>query len=318
MLAPPKITFEGPPSGAAYEAWREEYCRKVISCDLSPLSGGMFSYEVMPVQLTASVALLSSHGSAMHYRTHAIVDKLVLLIPDSAPLDMRTDRREALIMPGQVSFGDSGVQDAVVVQRTAGAFRSIIFDRRTLLASCPTAEDLIARPALVDAAALTLLRAYEDIVRNESHRFNGPTASIVGQHLIDLTALVLGAGDRARITESGSVAAARFEIVKADILAQLSNPGFTIVALAARHRVSVRYVQYLFERAGTSFTEFVLEQRLLIAKRLLASPIEARRKIADIALLAGFNSISYFHRAFRQRFGMTPTEARAKMKSGSG
>jgi AraC-like DNA-binding protein len=51
--------------------------------------------------------------------------------------------------------------------------------------------------------------------------------------------------------------------------------------------------------------------------RLLGNPLHAHRKIADVALMAGFNSMSYFHRAFRQRFGMTPMEARAAAKGES-
>jgi AraC-like DNA-binding protein len=32
--------------------------------------------------------------------------------------------------------------------------------------------------------------------------------------------------------------------------------------------------------------------------------------VSDIAYLAGFNDVSYFHRAFRRRFGMTPSDLR--------
>jgi AraC-like DNA-binding protein len=35
------------------------------------------------------------------------------------------------------------------------------------------------------------------------------------------------------------------------------------------------------------------------------------RKVSDIAHLTGFNDVSYFHRAFRRRFGLTPGDARA-------
>jgi AraC-like DNA-binding protein len=31
----------------------------------------------------------------------------------------------------------------------------------------------------------------------------------------------------------------------------------------------------------------------------------------DIAFSSGFNDVSYFHRTFRARFGMTPNDARA-------
>ncbi|WIW45781.1 AraC family transcriptional regulator [Bradyrhizobium sp. 62B] len=34
------------------------------------------------------------------------------------------------------------------------------------------------------------------------------------------------------------------------------------------------------------------------------------RKIIEIAHLAGFHDVSYFHRAFRRRFGQTPDDVR--------
>jgi AraC-like DNA-binding protein len=314
----PTIKFEGIPRGLAYESWREEFCRKVISCDIEPIGDGPFKYEVSPFPLTTSVALSTGGGSSLSYRTLANDDKLVLLMPDTAPLAMQMAGREMLVMPGQFSFGDSGIHGATATQTTEGCFSSVIFDRKTLLASCPGAEDLIARPAEFDAAAFSLLRSYYDIVRKEPHPMNAATGAIVGQHLLDLTVLMLGADrDLSRMAELGGGAAARFEVLKKDILSAISDPGLNVAALAAKHRLSIRYVQYLFERAGTSFTDFVLEQRLALAMRLLKHPLHAHRKVADIAHLSGFNSISYFHRAFRQRFDMTPTDARVAAKSES-
>jgi len=55
----------------------------------------------------------------------------------------------------------------------------------------------------------------------------------------------------------------------------------------------------------------VLELRLQKAYRLLTDARHADRKVIDIALSCGFNDLSYFHRSYRARFGMTPSDARA-------
>ena len=60
----------------------------------------------------------------------------------------------------------------------------------------------------------------------------------------------------------------------------------------------------------------VLEQRLVRAARLLRDPRHLARKVSDIAYLAGFNDMSYFHRAFRRRFGMTPSDMRNRTPRG--
>ena len=69
-------------------------------------------------------------------------------------------------------------------------------------------------------------------------------------------------------------------------------------------------MQRLFERVGTTFTEFVLEQRLLLARRLLSSLESRQNKIGTIAYAVGFGDLSYFNRTYRRRFGMTPSEWR--------
>src|SRR5262249_36222683 len=85
--------------------------------------------------------------------------------------------------------------------------------------------------------------------------------------------------------------------------------------IAVRHRIKPRWVQRLFESQGTTFTEYVLAQRLCRAHRLLTDPRFANHKVSTIALDSGFGDLSYFNRAFRRRYGMTPSELRAAVKS---
>ena len=91
----------------------------------------------------------------------------------------------------------------------------------------------------------------------------------------------------------------------------MADSSIRLSELADRHNISERYVQQLFELAGTSFSSFVLEQRLMLASKLLRDPSQRWRKISDIATASGFSDISYFNRAFRSRFGATPRDVRA-------
>jgi AraC-like DNA-binding protein len=78
-----------------------------------------------------------------------------------------------------------------------------------------------------------------------------------------------------------------------------------------------KQIQRLFQQTGSTFSEFVLEQRLLLAHRRLSASGTGREKISTIALDAGFGDLSYFNRGFRKRFGMTPSEWR-EIKSSPG
>jgi AraC-like DNA-binding protein len=80
--------------------------------------------------------------------------------------------------------------------------------------------------------------------------------------------------------------------------------------VARQAALTPKQVQRLFGTTGFTFSEFVLEQRLLLAQRLLSGTGGHREKISTIAHNAGFGDLSYFNRSFRRRFGMTPSEWR--------
>jgi AraC-like DNA-binding protein len=100
-------------------------------------------------------------------------------------------------------------------------------------------------------------------------------------------------------------------VIKAYIADNLHRANLMVRDVAARHGIATRTVQALFEAEGTSFTRFLLEQRLVRARRLLTGPFAAGWSVTSIAYECGFNDLSYFNRSFRRRFGVSPTEARA-------
>ena len=104
----------------------------------------------------------------------------------------------------------------------------------------------------------SLLRAY---VTNLPQRIADPSLGrLSATHVYDLIALAIGAtGDGREIANQRGVRAARLEVVKADLV---QNAALKLDQLAARQGISPRYVQMLFEEAGTTFSEFALEQRL--------------------------------------------------------
>jgi AraC-like DNA-binding protein len=105
--------------------------------------------------------------------------------------------------------------------------------------------------------------------------------------------------------------AARLRAIKIDIVESLGRSDLSIGEIAARHGVTPRYVQMLFESESTTFTEFLLDQRLACAHRMLTDFRFAERSITSVAFDAGFGDLSYFDRAFRRSYGATPSAVRA-------
>jgi transcriptional regulator GlxA family with amidase domain len=135
------------------------------------------------------------------------------------------------------------------------------------------------------------------------------------QHVYDLMALAVGATrDAAETAESRGLRAARLQALKDDIAQNIDQPDLSVSALAHRHRCTHRCVQRLFEMEGTTYTEYVLEQRLGRAYRILSDARRACDKISVVAWDSGFGDVSYFNRAFRRRYGLAPSDVRAEAR----
>lgn len=67
------------------------------------------------------------------------------------------------------------------------------------------------------------------------------------------------------------------------------------------------FMRYFKETMGTSFIEYLKEYRLTMASRLLTT---SESTILDIADEVGFENLSYFNRAFKIKYGMTPSQFR--------
>ncbi len=90
----------------------------------------------------------------------------------------------------------------------------------------------------------------------------------------------------------------------------LADQELSTSRVAAASRMSARQVQRLFESDETTFSEFLLLQRLRNVHAALTDSRQAHRSISDIALASGFGDVSYFNRAFRNHYGASPTAIR--------
>jgi AraC-like DNA-binding protein len=91
---------------------------------------------------------------------------------------------------------------------------------------------------------------------------------------------------------------------------QLGDPDLTLQKVADEQNVSARYVQKLFEAAGTSFGQYMKLRRLERCRCELRNPRHHQLSISDICFRWGFNDAAHFSRSFRSEFGMTPRACR--------
>ena len=73
-------------------------------------------------------------------------------------------------------------------------------------------------------------------------------------------------------------------------------------------KINSSYLSVLFKKCtGVNFIDYIADLKITEAKELLKDPL---RSAAEIASMVGYDSASYFTRAFKRRTGQTPTEYR--------
>lgn len=84
----------------------------------------------------------------------------------------------------------------------------------------------------------------------------------------------------------------------------------TLNALAKEVNISVYYLSHIFKQ-HTNLTpiEYLNQYRLSTAANLLKS---SNTSIMDISFECGYNNVSYFNRAFKEKYNMTPNEYRKR------
>jgi AraC-like DNA-binding protein len=95
-----------------------------------------------------------------------------------------------------------------------------------------------------------------------------------------------------------------------------ANPDLGPADVALAFEISLRHLHRLFAACDTTFTEYLIEQRLQQAQRMLCDSRYARQTILGIAFDCGFRDINHFGRRFRARFGFTPGEFRRWQRTG--
>ena len=315
-----RCEYAGKTKGPRYEMWREQWARHWLSADFEPIGGDGIVNEITATEHSflglcnmRSTPVRIDRRYDLNYNAPGT---RYLVIASGSLLHTRQRGTSIDLSPGQMILLNAE-EPAQVAQVTEGDRWSIRIPQNILDQVCRGVEGKIARP--IDAAGelQKLLLRQVDTVHRFGPNLDAAANHMMAQHIFDLVVLCLGADrDAAQLAKRRGLAAARLDAIKTDILRRLGRSDAGLASVAASHGLSTRYVQHLFELAGTSFTSFVLEQRLLLAHRLLCEPQNRWRKISDIAAAAGFSDISYFNRAFKARFGAAPSGVRSNPTAG--
>ena len=293
------------------EWFREEFSQRMFQSDVEIDATAPFWLDAT-ARLLPELALYVGGASPMRTmaRPEAIEsDTVGLVIVLAGEALLQSHSAELVIDASAAAFGRPV---KLLGTRSDTRLISLRLSPRLLAPLVPSLADLSLVTLPATSEPMRLLVNYLNMLDAVESISTPEAAHLATLHVHDLAALALGLSrDAIELASGRGGRAARLSMIKQFIIAHLTEPDLSVGMVAARHALSPRYIHKLFELDGTTYSEFVVGQRLIQAHRMLTDPRFSRDPIGGIALTVGFSDLSYFNRTFRRRFGATPSETRA-------
>ena len=241
----------------------------------------------MTLRALPGFAMASGSLSPMHNRhTAALIDNddVVLVVMQSGAGEVSQHGRTATVAEGEAVLTANGTVATFSANRPTSVI-NLRLSRQLLAPHLANLDDLVARPIPKDDRVLQLLVGYATMLNGQSELAMTELRNLVAGHMHDLAALLLGAHDPAQHLQS--LRATRLTAIKSSIAAKIGSHGFTIADVARSQQISESYIRQLFAEAGTTFTDFVLGERLARSHRMLVNPLYRNRASVRSPMMPG-------------------------------
>jgi AraC-like DNA-binding protein len=301
-----------------FPAFCEEIVRRYTRLDLRTAEPARFRAAVDMQRIGAIGIGLVSTTTLDSSRTASLVrdgdDSILVTLVKSGQAYQEQRGYEQKLGPGDAIICDCGYPGELNFV-TDSQFWHLKVPRQRITGLLPRAAGYAGVKLDKDPTARRLLFNYLEATRDLGSDVGGRPGLIYEQHIIDLIALALGAGDEPRgAVEECGIRALRRDAILREMNVLAGDPNLSAKAIAARLDITPRYLRMLLEETGRSFSEHLLAKRLERAAALLREERWRHRRIADIAFACGFGDLSYFNRSFRRRYGATPSDVRESAK----
>jgi len=216
------------------------------------------------------------------------------------------DGRRAVLGPGSWSLYDT-TRSYTVDTPAPVTLDVLLLPRRALIGGHPELADLLVRrlPAGTGLGRVACERIRSVMEQALSDSTPGPDPAALGDKIIRLVrvALLESAGDSKSLSQRWITR----ERVKEYVERRLGEPGLDVETIARALNCSKRTIHYAFEHEENSLHQHIWGLRLEAARCDLESGCRGR-SITDIAFARGFSSAAHFSRAFRARYGASPSQ----------
>lgn len=303
------------PNRDQFSYWREVLCQAYVALDpiaanRDSFKGKVTAHRVGELNVTTirSVRQQIYRGTAQIRKDPAAVYFLNLQV--SGRCRMVQGNRAALILPGEFSLVDSTEPYLVDYCSDDWQQYSVRIPRDALYSLLKSPEHSTAIRISRRTGGMSSLAVdfVDSLTRNAT--MIGAGDGTIARTLADLVALALGATDEGSERSRKSARHALCASITSHIETHLGDPTINPASVAARFRISTRYLHKTLEESGKSFGKLLLERRLEASAEALLR--DSQESISSVAFRLGFNDLSHFSRTFRQRFGSSPRDFRQR------
>jgi AraC-like DNA-binding protein len=292
--------------------WREHCCRVVMKLDIEPINDAKLEYSILARELPGVRVMSTASSPVRITRTREYLadgnGDLVFIINQTGKTIVSARGRDVALREGDAVLM-SASEVKIFDRHSYGGALSFRIPRSILAPMVTYVDDVVMQVVPHNTDALKLLAGYAAPLFNDLALATLEFRRTAVNHLHDLVALALGAA-RDGVATGRAMPAARLRMAKSYIAENSNRRDLSVGVVAAHLGLTPRNLQRLFESEGTTFSEFLLSQRLSRAHRMLTEPRLAQNPVGAIAYDAGFGDLSYFNRSFKRRFGMTPRDVR--------
>jgi AraC-like DNA-binding protein len=308
-----EFSTDGIPEQDRIAIWREHYGHVMLHVDIEPAPDMVFESRNRCLSLPGLQLMDGASSPVKISRSGRFLadgnDDIVLAINRSGSAIVSSRGKELSLRDGEAMVLSAG-EPASFHRTSHGQSFTLRVPRMMFESTVVSVDDALMRPITPDNGALKLMDDYARWLFNvgnaDQHLIN-----LSVRHIQDLLALTVGpTKDFADTARTRGLRAARLKLAKSFIISNSHERDLSVTAVAASLNVTPRYIQRLFEADGSTFSEFLIGQRLARAHRLLCEPSSGPAAISTIAYDVGFGDLSYFNRRFRRQYGMTPREVR--------
>ena len=294
--------------------WRDHYCRVAMKLDIEPINDAPLECAIQLRALPGVQVMSTAMSPVRITRTHEFLadsnGDLILIVNQSGVAIAHSRGRDVTLREGDALLMNTG-EVKVFDRPSHGGSLSFRIPRSILSSVVADVDDVVMQLIPQQTEVLRLLAGYAAPLFNDIALATPEFRRTAVNHLHDLVALALGATHDANGLANGrGLPAARLRMAKAYIIENSNRRDLSVGGVAAHLGLTPRNLQRLFESEGTTFSEFLLAQRLTRAHRMLTEPRLAQSAVGAIAYDAGFGDLSYFNRSFKRRYGATPRDVR--------